>query len=256
MTTIEQPGFALIPAIDLRGGRVVRLVEGDFGRETVFSDSPGGVAGVFCAAGAGWVHVVDLDGARSGRPMQTDAVRAIADAMRGRTRVEVAGGLRTLQDVARALDFVDRVVLGTAVLDDPAFVDAVVTTHGRHRVVAAIDVRDDRAVGGAWLPEGASMPLGRVLDRLTGLSIDVAIVTSIARDGTLAGPDLELLARVAQGSGLSVIASGGIRSIDDLLAVRDVGCDGAIVGRALYEGTIDLVAALDRLSTPVQSGNS
>jgi phosphoribosylformimino-5-aminoimidazole carboxamide ribotide isomerase len=241
-------GFELLPAIDLRGGRVVRLHQGDFDRETAYSGDPIAVAVAFAAAGASWLHVVDLDGARTGSPVHGATIAAIAAAVGGTVHVEAAGGLRTREAVREALRTgASRVVIGTAALREPAFAARLVETHGSDRVAAAIDVRDGRARGDGW--DGAA-PTTDALDairRLADAGISVFEVTAIDRDGLLLGPDLDLLGRaVALGRG-QIVASAGISSIEDIAAVRGIGCSGAIVGRAIYEGRLDLRDAIAKL---------
>jgi phosphoribosylformimino-5-aminoimidazole carboxamide ribotide isomerase len=237
-------GFEVVPAIDLRAGRVVRLREGDFARETEYGTDPLAVAESFAAAGARWLHLVDLDGAR-GEARQTSLVNAIVRRTAGRLQCQVGGGLRDEEAVAATLAAgATRVVLGTVAIRDRHLVRRLVATHGTERIVAALDVRDGQAVGEGWRDDALELPVHEALDALAGAGIDRFIVTSIARDGGLGGPDLELLRRlVAIGRGV-IFASGGIASISDLKAVRDIGCGGAIVGRAIYDGVIDLAKAL------------
>ena len=241
-------GFEILPAIDLRGGNVVRLRQGDFGQETAYSDDPVAVAVEFAAAGARWLHVVDLDGARIGVPAHVATTQAIAAAVGEEVRVEVAGGLRTPTDVRRALAAgATRVVLGTAALRDPAFAAAAVRNYGADRVAAAIDVRDGQASGEGW---DANAPTTDALDairRLAGEGVTTFEVTAIDRDGSLLGPDLDLLTRAVQLERGRIIASAGIASMQDIAAVRGIGCAGAIVGRALYEGQLTLRDALTAL---------
>jgi phosphoribosylformimino-5-aminoimidazole carboxamide ribotide isomerase len=237
--------FDVLPAIDLLGGRVVRLRQGDFAQATEFDDDPGAVAGRFSAAGARWLHVVDLDGARSGAPAHADAVTAIVAAVGGRTRVEVAGGLRDTGTVEAALTAgARRAVVGTAALRDPAFAGRLVQAWGADRIIVAIDVRDGRAVGHGWASTDTGVDAADAIRALADVGVTTFEVTAIARDGLLDGPDLDLYRRMV-GLGVGdVIASAGIASQQDLRAVRDIGCRGAIVGRALYDGTLDLVDAL------------
>ena len=237
--------FELLPAIDLRGGRVVRLRQGDFDQETAYSDDPVAVAVEFAAAGARWLHVVDLDGASTGVPAHVATTQAIAAAVGGEVRVEAAGGLRTAASVRRALAAgASRVVLGTAALRDPAFAATAVRDHGADRVAVAIDVRGDRASGDGW---DETAPTTDAFESMTAL-VDVGVttfeVTAIDRDGLLQGPDLQLLTRAVDLGKGRIIASAGISSIDDIAAVRAIGCAGAIVGRALYEGQLSLRDAL------------
>lgn len=241
--------FDLLPAIDLRGGLVVRLRQGDFRQETAYSDDPIQVARNFVDGGARWLHVVDLDGARDGRPVHGEVIRRIVAAAEDRAAVEVAGGLRSADAVLRVLGSgVARVVVGTAALTDPTFAAALVSAHGADRIAVAIDVRDGLAVGDGWVPGRAERPLMPAVARLADAGVRWFEVTAIDRDGTLAGPNLDLLRSVARDPGVRVIASGGIRSTHDLEAVREIGCAGAIVGRALYDGTLDLAASLAELA--------
>jgi phosphoribosylformimino-5-aminoimidazole carboxamide ribotide isomerase len=241
--------FEILPAIDLRGGRVVRLRQGDFARETAYSDDPTAMAVAFADAGARWLHVVDLDAARTGQPVNDGTVAAIVGAAGDRVRVEVAGGLRDATAVARALSSgASRAVVGTAALRDPAFAAELVRVHGAGRIVVAIDVRDGQAVGQGWAAEAPGVDLDRALDHLVAGGVTMFEVTAIDRDGLLAGPDLALYERLSAtmaGTAASIIASGGIATIDDLRAVREIGCAGAIVGRAVYEGRITIREALD-----------
>ncbi len=242
------PTFDLLPAIDIRGGRVVRLRQGDFGAETVYGDDPVALAVGFVGQGATWLHVVDLDGARDPARRQVDVVAAIVAGVGDRARVEVAGGLRDEAAVGPLLRTgAARAILGTAALADPALAGRLVRTHGADRVAVALDVRDGQAVGHGWVDAARGVPVEEALERLAGVGVVTFEVTAIDRDGTLAGPDLRLLAGlVAVGRG-AIVASAGISSLDDLRAVRALGCSGAIVGRALYEGRLSLREALDGL---------
>jgi phosphoribosylformimino-5-aminoimidazole carboxamide ribotide isomerase len=242
--------FQLIPAIDLRGGRVVRLRRGDFGQETSYGEDPSAVATLFANAGARWLHVVDLDGARAGTPMNVDAIAGIVAAAGERVAAEVAGGLRTPEAVAAAFAAgAARIVVGTAALDDPIFAGDLVGAYGEDRIVSAIDVRDGRALGQGWM-EGADGPeAGEALAMLADQGLTTFEVTAISRDGLLEGPDLDLLTALVAADRGGIIASGGVSSLADLRAVADLGCVGAIVGRAIYEGRIDLREAIEVAAT-------
>jgi phosphoribosylformimino-5-aminoimidazole carboxamide ribotide isomerase len=241
--------FDVLAAIDLRAGRVVRLRQGDFARETVYGDDPVAVAAQLIERGARWLHVVDLDGAR-GEARQGSVVEAIVRATAGIAHVEVGGGVRerrAAEDLFRL--GATRVVLGTAALQDPEMVGALVSAYGTGRVAVAVDVRDGEVQGQGW-EEGSGRGMEDVLGRLAEFGARMFEVTSIARDGTMEGPDLALLGaavRAARPSGGAIIASGGIRNVEDLVAVRASGCVGAIVGRALYDGGIHLRTALTAL---------
>ena len=239
--------FDLLPAIDLRDGRVVRLRQGDFGRETIYPDDPAEVAARFAAAGARWIHVVDLDGARDGKRRQSDVIARITTAAGDGVACEVAGGLRDEAAVeAVIVAGAARAVVGTAALKDPGFVGRLVRLVGGNRVAVALDVREGLAVGHGWLPGDGGTRAEDALATLADHGAATFEVTAIERDGLLQGPDLELLRRmIVLGRG-DVIASAGISSIEDLEAVRSIGCAGAIVGRAIYEGRLDLAEAASR----------
>ena len=248
---IETRPFEILPAIDLRGGRVVRLRQGDFAHETAYSGDPVEVARRFADAGARWLHVVDLDGARSGLPAHGDTIGSIIAAVGDRIRVEVAGGLRDAAAVAGVLlSGAARAVVGTAALRDPAFAGRLVATHGADRVVVALDVRDGRAFGHGWTTDAAATDAVEAIERLATSGVAIFEVTSIERDGLLRGPDLALYERLARRGLNSIISSGGIATLDDLRAVRNIGCAGAIVGRALYEGQLDIGAAIQVSAEP------
>ncbi len=219
--------------------------QGDFATAEVFSEEPLEVVRAFSADGARWLHIVDLDGARARKPVQALGIAGLIDAAGPAVACEVAGGLRTERAVADVLAVgAKRAVLGTTALDDPAMVGRLVRRHGQERLTAAIDVRAGLAVGDAWQVTARGTSVDVAVRRLVDAGIRLFEVTAIGRDGLLAGPDLELLASVA-GMDVEVIASGGIRSIADLRAVRALGCLGAIVGRALYDRSIDLRMALE-----------
>ena len=238
-------GFDVLVAIDLRGGRVVRLRQGDFDHETTFSEDPSETARRFADAGVPWLHVVDLDGARSGSVVHGDVVRAIVAAAGSTTTVEVAGGLRTADAVDEALaSGAARVVVGTAAIRDPRFAAELVKRWGSDSIAVAVDVRDGRAQGDGWVgpttDDGPTLLIGRLAD----VGVTTFEVTAIDRDGTLAGPDLGLYQTLVDAGRGTIIASGGITTVADLAAVRDAGCVGAIVGRAIYEGRLSVADAL------------
>ena len=236
----------LYPSIDLRAGQVVRLYQGDFARETVYEVDAVTAARAFADAGARWIHVVDLDAARSGEPVNRAVVGMIAEAVSGRARVQASGGVRT-DDAAAALGEagVARVVIGTAALEDPALVARVAA---RQPVAVGLDARQGEVALRGWL-EGSGEGLLDVLPRFADVGVEAVIVTDISRDGTFAGPDLEGLAQVLDRTTLAVIASGGVGEAADLAALARLEVNGqrlagAIVGRALYEGRIALGDAL------------
>jgi len=242
-------GFEVLPAIDLRGGHVVRLAEGDFARETVYGEDPAAVARQFAGNGARWIHVVDLNGAKDGRRRQTGAVEAIVAAAGSGVACEVAGGLRDEEAVAAVLGMgAARAVVGTAALRDPGFVARLVRQFGEDRIAVALDVRGGLAVGQGWVPGAEGVPVDQALGELSDRGARTFIVTAIERDGLLTGPDLVLLARLAGLDRGRIIASAGVSSIADLRATREAGCAGAVIGRAIYEGRIDLAEAIRQMA--------
>ena len=236
----------LFPAIDLRGGRCVRLYQGDYGRETVYGDDPVAQAEAFAAAGAPWLHVVDLDAARTGEAANRAIVAAVAAAVD--VPVQASGGVRddAAADALLAAG-VRRVVVGTAALADPAWVRRLAARHPG-RVAVGLDARDrDVAVHG-WT-EGSGRDLVDVARGFDDAGVAALVVTDIGRDGTLAGPDLGQLGDVLAATGLDVVASGGVGTLADLRALAALEVSGrrlagAIVGRALYEGAFALPEAV------------
>lgn len=236
----------LYPAIDLLGGRVVRLRQGDYARSTHYGDDPVDVAAGFAAAGAPWIHVVDLDAARSGSPANRPVVGAIAAAVAGRARVQTGGGVRTVADVeALAEAGVARVVMGSAAVARPALVSDAA---GVLPVAVGLDHRDGELAVHGWT-EGAGIDLFDALGWFP--SAAAFVITDIGRDGMLTGPDVDGLAAAAAATDVPVIASGGVSSLADLAALRAVpGIAGVITGKALYEGRFTVREALAELGAP------
>mgnify|MGYP001817406903 CR=1 FL=1 len=230
----------LYPAIDLLGGRVVRLRQGDYADETVYGDDPVAVARDFAAAGARWIHVVDLDAARSGDPVNRPVVAAIVSAVEGLARVQTGGGVRSLADARELADAgVARVVMGSAAVSNPSLVEAASDVVA---VAVGLDHRDGDVAVHGWT-EGS----GLALDDAYALfpTADVFVITDIGRDGMLVGPDLDGLARSAELAGAPVIASGGVSSLDDVIALTRIeNLGGVITGKALYEGRFTIGEAL------------
>lgn len=239
----------LYPAIDLRAGRCVRLYQGDYDRETVYDDDPVARALTFVEAGAPWIHVVDLDAARSGNPENREAVAAIAAAVAGRARVQVGGGVRS-REAAEALvgAGVARVVIGTAALEQPELVRALAADHP---VAVGLDVRGTEIAVRGW-EEGSGRALTEVLPEFEDAGVAAVVVTQILRDGTLEGPDTEGLRGVLAATAIEVVASGGVGSLHDLETLAAIEADGrrlagAIVGRALYEERFTAAEAMAAL---------
>ena len=244
--------FELLAAIDIRQGRVVRLRQGDFDLETVFSSSPIETARRMAGEGARWLHVVDLDAAKGETP-QTRLIAGLITALPD-VDWQIGGGLRTEQAVADMFSAgASRVVAGTALLNDPDFARAICSHHGADRIVAALDIRDGRAVGEGWRTGAVGREFESAVEMLVAAGYGQFAVTAIDRDGLLGGPDLQLLGHAVALSGGSVIASGGIRSIDDLRTVRAAGCSGAIVGRAIYEGRLTIADAMAAIASEFET---
>jgi phosphoribosylformimino-5-aminoimidazole carboxamide ribotide isomerase len=247
----------LYPAIDVRGGRCVRLQQGDYARETIYGDDPVAVALGFVEAGAKWIHTVDLDAARSGDPMNRPVIAAIAEAVAPfGVQVQAGGGVRDEASVADLLGRgVARVVIGTAAVENPEFVERVADDFPGG-IAVGLDARllssgsYEVAVRG-WT-EGSGLELFALLRRFEGLGVSAAIITEIGRDGMLTGPDLGGLAQAIQESEIGVIASGGVSSLADLLALDELRSGnrtllGAIAGKAIYEQRFTVAEALQVL---------
>jgi len=234
----------LLPAIDLRAGRCVRLRRGDYGDETVYGDDPVAQAHAFADAGATWIHVVDLDAARTGDPVNRGAIAAVAVALGERgVRVQTGGGVRSVDDARELADSgVARVVLGTAAVEDPTLVDDVAPIVP---VALGLDVRGRQVSVRGWTQ--GSGALDDVLAGFVGRPYEALVVTQIATDGTGEGPDLELYAELLHEP---LIASGGVGSLDDLRAIAALGVGGVIVGRALYEGAFTVEEAIAACASP------
>lgn len=234
----------LYPAIDLRGGRVVRLTKGDYDAETVYGDDPVGVAVSFADAGSPWVHVVDLDAARSGDPVNRPVVASIAAALRGRAQLQNGGGVRTLDDARALADAgVDRVVMGSAAVADPS----LVARAGEVVPVAVgLDHRDGELAVHGWTA-ASGVRLDQALDLFPTAA--AFVITDISRDGMLTGPDVVGLSRAVAATSVPVIASGGVSSIGDLVTLAAIpGLGGIITGKAVYEGRFTVVEALAALA--------
>ena len=236
----------IIPAIDIRGGRCVRLLQGDYGRETVFADDPAAVARRWRDAGATRLHLVDLDGAREGRPVNRATVGKILAAVK--TPVQLGGGIRDLETIRRYLsDGVDRVVLGTAAVKDPALLTSALAEFPG-RIVVGVDARDGVVVMEGW-QEDSGVTAVDLLRQLAELGVPRVIYTDTLRDGTLTEPNFAALEAILSDDRLSardvrVIYAGGVSAIDHVRRLATTNVEAAIVGRALYTGDIDLAEAL------------
>ncbi len=234
----------VIPAIDLKDGRCVRLLQGQKDQETVFSEDPVSVAQGFAAQGAERIHVVDLDGAFDGRPKNWEHLEAIVRAVD--VPVQTGGGIRSLEAVDHLLGLgVDRVILGTVALKDPGLVKEACERFGPERVLVGIDARNGRVAVEGWVEE-AEMSSVQLAMMMKNVGVQEVVFTDIGRDGMLDGPNFERLEEMLE-TGLGVVASGGVASVDDLVALAgytDRGVTGAIVGKAIYTGRVRVDEAI------------
>lgn len=231
--------FVVIPAVDLLGEEAVRLEQGDFERVSLRAGDPQELVARFAALGPAWIHVVDLDGARSGTIRPALISRLVTAA--GGVPVQASGGIRSLADAAALLEAgASRVIVGTAAFADPTRLERFVAALGEQLVVA-VDARGGKLALAGWERDGG-LPIEEAAARCAAAGVPRLHCTAIDRDGTMAGPDLDLLARVRDRSGLPILAAGGIRSEEDLAKLDALGLEGAVVGRALLEGAIPLSA--------------
>lgn len=246
----------LFPAIDLKDGKAVRLLRGEMEAATVFNEDPAAQAEAFATAGFEWLHIVDLNGAFEGRPINADAVQNILWATR--LPIQLGGGIRDMATIENWLDLgVTRVILGTVAVKDPALVRAAAKRFPG-RIVVAVDARGGRVAVEGWseVSETTAVDLGRSFE---DAGVTALLYTDVDRDGALEGVNLEATSALAEAVSIPVIASGGVASIDDLAALmplEDIGVAGVVCGRALYDGRIDPAQALDLLAGSAEDGIS
>ncbi|MCM2675644.1 1-(5-phosphoribosyl)-5-[(5-phosphoribosylamino)methylideneamino]imidazole-4-carboxamide isomerase [Alkalicoccobacillus plakortidis] len=237
----------IYPAIDMRDGKCVRLLQGDYNQETVYGDSPFDMAKTFAEEGAEWIHMVDLDGAKAKKRVNHEHVIRVAKELKA--KVQIGGGIRSAEDVAYYLDHgVDRVILGSVAVQNPAFAKEMLATYGGARIVIGIDARNGYVATEGWL-ETSEVKAEELAREMVRFGAEIFIFTDIARDGMLSGPNTEAIEALAIASGAKVIASGGVSSLDDLdelAAKQSSGIAGAIVGKALYTNQFTLKEALQR----------
>jgi phosphoribosylformimino-5-aminoimidazole carboxamide ribotide isomerase len=235
----------IFPAIDLKGGQVVRLAEGDMDRATVYGDDPAAQAKLFAEAGAEYLHVVDLDGSFAGSAQNREAVESIVAAFPG--RVQLGGGIRSQEDVEGWLGAgVSRIVMGSAALKDPEFVKDMARAH-RQAIVVAVDAKDGMVATEGWA-EVSDVPVVDLAHRFEDAGVAALLFTDIGRDGLLKGVNVEATVELARQVDIPVIASGGVAGIEDIEALKPHaadGIEGVITGRALYDGRLDLAEALE-----------
>lgn len=238
--------MTIYPAIDLKDGQCVRLVQGKADNQTVYSSDPGDVARRFQRQGARWLHVVDLDGAFQGKPSNLKAIEAIADAVT--IPFQVGGGLRKISDIEKLLQAgASRVIIGTRAVEGPDFIKQLLDEFGSERIVLGLDAKDGRVAVKGWVEtvELTAIDLGK---QMKELGVRTAVYTDVSRDGLLAGPNLDATQQVAVNTGLSIIASGGVSSVEHIRSIKTMESDGvagAIIGKAFYEGRISVAQALE-----------
>lgn len=235
----------VIPAVDIKDGNCVRLLQGRMEDDTVYGDSPAEMGLRWQREGGTLLHIVDLNGAFEGRGVNDDAVRKIVERVEMDT--ELGGGIRDMARIDRLLDMgIGRIIIGTAAIEDPGIVRQAIEAHGPERVVVGIDARDGIAKTRGWAEDGGRPAVELALE-MKALGVERIIYTDIARDGMLTGPNLAETEKMARDTGLRVVASGGVSSLDDIRAVKALepaGVDSVITGKALYEGTLDLAEAI------------
>lgn len=235
----------IYPAIDIRGGKAVRLVEGDFDRETTFDTDPLDAALRWQDAGAEWIHIVDLDGARTGAGANREAIERIRASVQ--CRVQLGGGIRSAARIQEFLDLgIDRVVLGSIAVTDPNVVRDAVEVHG-NRIAVGLDARDGKLATSGWetQTDADAFEVAAAMDKA---GVKHIIFTDIRRDGTLTGPNLRALRQMVASTNSSVIASGGIGAAEHVTVLGPTGVSGVIIGRALYDGRIDLKKLLGTMA--------
>ena len=232
----------LFPAIDLIGGCAVRLVKGDYAQKTVYSDNPAEVAKSFAAAGAKYLHVVDLEGAKDGGTPNLETIKNIVE--NGGLLVEVGGGIRSEEVIKKYLDAgVFRVILGTAAVQNPAFLEEMVQKYGE-KIAVGVDIKDGMVAIKGWTEVSAESCFD-FCEKLQRIGVKTIICTDISKDGLLSGTNLELYKELSEKFSVDIVASGGVTTLDDVKKLADMGMYGAILGKALYTGNIDLKAAVE-----------
>ncbi len=239
----------LYPAIDLRGGKAVRLLRGDYEKMTVYSDAPLEVARSFKTAGAKYLHLVDLDGAKDGDTANFEIIKKIA--VESGLQAEVGGGIRNIQTVELYLKLgVMRVIIGTAAVTDPAFLLEAVKRFDE-RIAVAVDIKEGLVATHGWTQTSAENCYG-FCDRMQNIGVKTVICTDISKDGAMQGVNLDLYNELTRRFSMNIIASGGVTTIDDLIKLSEIGAGGAILGKSLYTGSIELAAAISAMKKAVR----
>lgn len=229
----------VIPAIDLKDGQAVRLYKGDYNQKTVYSNNPEELAKEFETMGAKWLHVVDLDGAKDGKCINLETIRKIKQTTN--MSLELGGGIRNMETVALYLDEVgiDRVILGTAAINDPQFLKEAISKYGAKKIVVGVDVKNGYVSTSGWL-KTSDVPYLDFIKELEKIGVEYIVVTDISKDGTLQGPNFKMYEQIASVSKINFVVSGGIKDKQNILDVAKKDYYACIVGKAYYEGKVDL----------------
>lgn len=229
----------VIPAIDLKDGQAVRLYKGDYNQKTVYSNNPEELAKEFETMGAKWLHVVDLDGAKDGKFINLETIRKIKQTTN--MSLELGGGIRNMETVALYLDEVgiDRVILGTAAINDPQFLKEAISKYGAKKIVVGVDVKNGYVSTSGWL-KTSDVPYLDFIKELEKIGVEYIVVTDISKDGTLQGPNFKMYEQIASVSKINFVVSGGIKDKQNILDVAKKDYYACIVGKAYYEGKVDL----------------
>ncbi len=232
----------ILPAIDLMDGKCVRLIQGEYHRQITYEDDPVKQARTFADAGATWLHIIDLDGAKAGKPMNVEAIKSISEAGIG-LKIEVGGGIRDEESIARMLDAgVERVIIGTRAVDEFDWF-AEMANKFKGRIVLGLDARGSKISTSGWLKD-SQLKITDFAIKAAALPLAAIIYTDISKDGMMAGPNLERTQTLAETVYIDIVAAGGVTDVDDVRKLKGLGIAGAIIGRALYEDKIDLSEAI------------
>ena len=236
----------VIPSIDIKSGYCVRLYQGDYNQETIYSDDPLKVALSYQSQGAPRIHIVDLDGAATGKIEHLNIIQNIVSNLE--IPIQIGGGIRDYDSATNLYSIgVDRVVIGTSAIKNPSLISQIHTSNGGDAIVIAIDARDEEVSIDGWT-QGTSVDVMNLASDMKTLGVTRILYTDISRDGTLTGPNLDMNTKLVSQTGLSILASGGVTKLDDLIELQTIGVEGAILGRSLYTGDIDLSEAINLVS--------
>lgn len=236
----------VIPAIDLKNGEAVRLYKGDYEHKTIYSKNPEEVAKKFEEAGAKYIHIVDLDGAKEGKCINFEAIRKIRDCIN--IPIELGGGIRDKETVELYLDNlkINRVILGTSAVKNPLFLKEMLSKYGAEKIVVGVDVKDGYVMASGWL-ETSKVEYIEFIKQLEQIGVKYIVVTDISKDGTLNGPNFDMYKKIRKNSNINFVVSGGIKDIQNIKEVNELDYYGCIVGKAYYEGRINLKEAIECL---------